>query len=391
MGEILKDLEQKFYNFFKTTPDVIVKAPGRVNIIGEHTDYNHGFVLPMALEQGTYIAGKRRDDSHLNFYALNTNRQSIADLNYPSRNPIDPWMDYIMGVSYELIQSGYELFGVDGVIVGDVPMACGLSSSASLEMAVLKLFEALGNFTIDDVESAKLGQRVENEFLGLKSGIMDQFISRCGKKGHALFLDCRTLKYELIPIDIPGHTFVIANTNCPRGLTGSKYNERVAECNDALNTLNAFFHKSATHLRDFTLDELLQTKNMMNPIPFKRAYHVLSENNRVLTCIEALKHGNVTKVGDLLNESDFSLQKDYEVTNQELEVITDIARNIKGCKGARMTGAGFGGCTINLVETQHIDSFVNILTDKYNKTTGRVGSCIISPPSDGAKILKSVV
>lgn len=388
MGEILKYLEQRFYHIFNTTPDVIVKAPGRVNIIGEHTDYNHGFVLPMALEQGTYIAGKKRDDSHLNFYALNTNRQSIADLNYPSRNPIDPWMDYIMGVSYELRKLGYHLTGVDGVIFGDVPMACGLSSSASLEMAILKLFEALGNFIIDDVESAKLGQRVENEFLGLKSGIMDQFISRCGKKGHALFLDCRSLEYELIPIDIPEHTFVIANTNCPRGLTGSKYNERVMECNDALNTLNLVFKKSGTHLRDFTLQELIEIKDKMNTISFRRAHHVLTENYRVLSCIEALKQGNIQKVGELLNESDYSLQKNYEVTNRELEVMTDIARNIEGCKGARMTGAGFGGCTINLVETKYVESFIHKLTEKYDNITGRNSSCIVSTPSEGAKILK---
>ncbi|MGC8739025.1 MAG: galactokinase [Candidatus Hydrogenedens sp.] len=388
MGDILQYLEKQFLHFFNTIPDVIVKAPGRVNIIGEHTDYNHGYVLPMALEQGTYIAGKKRHDSLLNFYALNTNRQSIADINYPSRNPIDPWMDYVMGVSYELKKLGLPLTGIDGVIFGDVPMACGLSSSASLEMAILKLFEAMGNFNLNDVESAKLGQRVENEFLGLKSGIMDQFISRCGKKGHALFLDCRTLKYELTPIDLLEYTFVIANTNCPRGLTGSKYNERVAECNDALDTLNKFYKKSATHLRDFTIEELLQTKNIMHPVSYKRAFHVLSENDRVLFCIEALKNGNISKVGDLLNESDLSLQKNYEVTNQELELMTEIARNIEGCKGARMTGAGFGGCTINLVETKHIENFVKLLIEKYNSLTGRNGSYIISPPSDGARILK---
>lgn len=391
MEKIVDYIEQQFHHLFHTTPDVIVKAPGRVNIIGEHTDYNHGYVLPMALEQGTYIAGKKRSDSLLNFYTLNTNRQSIADMNYPSRNPVEPWMDYVMGVSYELKKLGFRLTGVDGVIFGDVPMGCGLSSSASLEMAVLKLFEAIGNFNLDNAESAKLGQRVENEFLGLKSGIMDQFISRCGKKGHALFLDCRTLEYELIPIDLPEHTFVIANTNCPRGLTGSKYNERVAECNDALNILNKFYKKSATHLRDFTVEELLQTKNIMNPVSYKRAFHVLSENNRVLSCIEALKEGDISKVGNLLNESDWSLQKDYEVTNKELELMTEIARNIEGCKGARMTGAGFGGCTINLIETKYTENFVKILIEKYNSITERNGSYIISSPSDGANILKYFV
>ncbi|HOK08125.1 MAG TPA: galactokinase [Candidatus Hydrogenedens sp.] len=388
MEQIINELEEQFKTCFGYTPDVIVKAPGRVNIIGEHTDYNHGYVLPMALEQGIYIAGKKRNDTLINFYAINTNRQGIADINYPSRNPLEPWMDYIMGVIHELIKMGYHVSGANGIIYGDVPIACGLSSSAALEMAILKFFEVLNNFSLDDTESAKLGQRVENEFLGLKSGIMDQFISRCGKRGHALFLDCRTLTYELIPIDLPEHTFVIANTNCPRGLTSSKYNERVAECQDALTTLNEFYKKNATHLRDYTIEELNNIKDKINPIAYKRARHVLTENKRVLDCIQALKNGDVSKVGVLLNESDYSLQKDYEVTNYELEIITDIARNIQGCIGARMTGAGFGGCTINLVETKHANNFVNILIEKYNSLTGRNGSYIISPPSDGAQNLK---
>jgi len=388
MQEIVENIEKQFRFFFKTEPEIIVKAPGRVNIIGEHTDYNHGYVLPMALEQSVYIAGRKRNDSLLNFYSLNMNRQSIADFNYPALNPLEPWMNYIMGVSYELKKLGRSFPGVDGVIYGDIPIGCGLSSSAALEMAALKLFEGLGCFVLDDSESAKLGQRVENEFLGLKSGIMDQFISRCGKKGHALFLDCRNLNYELVPIDLPNYTFVIANTNCPRGLTGSKYNERVAECEESLKTLNSFYRKNATHLRDFTVEELTQIKEKMNPVPYKRAYHVLTENNRVLSCVEALKSGDIQKVSELLNESDFSLQKYYEVTNHELEVITDIARNIEGCNGARMTGAGFGGCTINLVEKSQIENFINILIEKYHKQTGIKGSCIISQPSDGAHIIK---
>ncbi|HOV31892.1 MAG TPA: galactokinase [Candidatus Hydrogenedens sp.] len=389
MQEIVENIEKQFRLCFKIEPEIIVKAPGRVNIIGEHTDYNHGYVLPMALEQGIYIAGRKRNDSLLNFYATNMNRQSITGINCPALNPLEPWMNYIMGVSYELKKLGYHLSGIDSVIYGDVPIGCGLSSSAALEMATLKLFEGLEGFILDDPESARLGQRVENEFLGLKTGIMDQFISRCGKKGHALFLDCRNLNYDLVPVDLPDYTFVIANTNCPRGLTGSKYNERVTECEKALITLNSFYKKNATHLRDFTIEELTQIKETMAPIPYKRAYHVLTENSRVLSCVEVLKMGDVQKVGELLNESDFSLQKYYEVTNHQLEVITDIARNIEGCKGARMTGAGFGGCTINLVEKPHIENFINTLIEKYYKATGIKGSCIISQPSDGATIIKN--
>lgn len=388
MGSIISLLEETFQQRFSSLPQVIVKAPGRVNIIGEHTDYNHGYVLPMALEQSIYIAGKARDDSILNFLALNTQRSSIADINCPVRNPIEPWMDYIVGVVAELRKLGFILKGVDGVIFGEVPIGCGLSSSAALEMATLKLFEALNGFQLDDVESAKLGQRVENIFLGLNSGIMDQFISRCGKKNHALFIDCRTLKYELVPLQLGEYTFVISNTNCPRGLTDSKYNERVYECQKAVEILRISCSKDGTHLRDFTLEDLEKTKHNMEDKIYRRALHVITENKRVLDTLLTLKEGKIEKLGTILNESDYSLQKNYEVTNKELEVITQIARNIEGCIGARMTGAGFGGCTINLVKKDCIDTFVTLLLSEYEKQTGRKGNCIISSPSDGASIVK---
>ncbi|MCX8064066.1 MAG: galactokinase [Candidatus Hydrogenedentes bacterium] len=381
-------LEDAFKHNFGVLPQVIVKAPGRVNIIGEHTDYNHGYVLPMALEQSIYIAGRTRSDSILNFTALNTQRTSIADINCPVRNPIEPWMDYIVGVVAELKKLGFTLKGVDGIIYGEVPIGCGLSSSAALEMATLKLFEMLNEFHLDDVESAKLGQRVENNFLGLKSGIMDQFISRCGKKDHALFIDCRTLNFELVPLKLSEHTFVISNTNYPRGLTDSKYNERVYECQKAVEILQKSSGKTGTYLRDFTLKDLENAKNDLEDTIYRRALHVITENQRVLDFLSALKNSNIEDLGILLNESDYSLQRNYEVTNRELEVITQIARSIEGCIGARMTGAGFGGCTINLVRKDCTEKFIDTLLSEYEKATGRKGSCIISSPSDGANIVK---
>ncbi len=381
-------LEEQFQNIFNSTPQVIVKAPGRINIIGEHTDYNHGYVLPMALEQSIYVAGKKRNDSILNFTTLNTHRRSIADINCPVRNPIEPWMDYITGVVAELKSLGYSLTGVDGTIYGEVPIGCGLSSSAALEMAILKLFEALNGFQLNDIESAKLGQRVENNYLGLKSGIMDQFISRCGKKEHALFIDCRTLHFELVPLQLNEYIFVVSNTNCPRGLTDSKYNERVSECQEAVKILNYVTGKNMKYLRDFTREELEQARNNMSDTIYRRALHVITENQRVLDALKALKNNDIEELGRLLNQSDYSLQKYYEVTNRELEVITEIARNIEGCIGARMTGAGFGGCTINLVRKDCVDKFIPTLLEKYEKETGRKGNCIISSPSEGACVVK---
>lgn len=385
---LIEKLENKFIELFQTQPEFIVKAPGRVNIIGEHTDYNHGYVMPMALTHSIYIAGQKRRDHILNFYALNQNRQCIADVTMPTRNPVEPWMDYVMGVVYELSQMGYTLHGMNAVVYGNVPIGCGLSSSAALEMAILKLFEVAEGFVLTDPEAAKLGQRVENNFLGLKSGIMDQFISRCGRENSALFLDCRTLEYKYVPIAFDRHLFVIANTNCPRGLTSSKYNERVSECQSAVLGLNQFHKKNGTHLRDFTMEELVSAKTHIEEVPFKRALHVISENQRVLDCQIALEKGDFEKVGKLLNESDYSLQKNYEVTNFELETITEIARSLPGCLGARMTGAGFGGCTINLVEKGYEQEFIDALLHQYKEKTGKEGSCIISKPSEGATVVK---
>ncbi len=389
MENLVSYLEGSFQENFKALPQVIVKAPGRINIIGEHTDYNHGYVLPMALEQSIYVAGRKRNDSLINFVALNTHRSCIADINCPVRNPIEPWMDYITGVVAELKSMGYPLSGVDGAIYGVVPIGCGLSSSAALEMAILKLFEALNDFLLDDIESAKLGQRVENNYLGLKSGIMDQFISRCGKKNHALFIDCRSLHFEHVPLQLKEYIFVVSNTNCPRGLTDSKYNERVSECQEAVKILNKLTGKNGTHLRDFNLEELENLKNHTTDTIYRRALHVITENQRVIDSLSALKSGNIEKLGTLLNESDFSLQKNYEVTNRELEVITRIARSIEGCIGARMTGAGFGGCTINLVRKDCIEKFIQNLLSEYEKETGRKGSCLVSSPSNGACVVKT--
>ncbi|MBN2310855.1 MAG: galactokinase, partial [Candidatus Hydrogenedentes bacterium] len=270
------------------------------------------------------------------------------------------------------------------MIIGDVPIASGLSSSASLEMAALVLFETLGGFHIDGPEGPKLGRRVENEFLGLNSGIMDQFIVRMGREGHVLFLDCRSHDYELVPVAFPGAKFVIADTCVKRGLTASKYNERVAECTEAVERMREITGKPATHLRDCDLDDLDASQSAMPDTVFRRARHVITEDERTQAACAAMRAGDAEALGVLMNASDASLRDDYEVTCPELDAMTEVARAIPGCFGARMTGAGFGGCTVNLVASDAADAFSERLMREYQARTGMAGAVIVSSPAPGA-------
>ncbi len=378
------DAKETFVRHFGGAPELVVRAPGRVNIIGEHTDYNHGFVLPMAIEHETVIVARRRADMRLHAFAANLERRAEADLERRVRNVDEPWLDYVVGVANEVAKLALPLVGADLLIVGDVPIGCGLSSSASLEMAALAMFEALGGFQVEGAEAPRLGQRVENEFLGLSTGIMDQFISRMGRRGHALFLDCRSFAYELVPVAFASATFVIANTGVARGLTSSKYNERVAQCREAVEGMGKALGKAGTHLRDFDMDDLLECKTTLSDTAFRRARHIISENARTQTARMAMRAGDADTLGDLMNASDESLRVDYEVTCPELDAMTSIARGLSGCRGARMTGAGFGGCTINLVATDAVSAFCEELLSNYKRQTGLTGATFVSSPADGA-------
>ena len=376
--------KSEFESHFGFAPEIGVRAPGRVNIIGEHTDYNHGFVLPMAIERETVILAKPRTDRMLNAYAANYGRSVHVSLDERVRNANDSWIDYVLGVADELAKLGLPLTGADLMIIGDVPLGSGLSSSAALEMASLVMFETLGGFVVEGADAPKLGQRVENVFLGLSTGIMDQFISRMGKQGHALFLDCRTSEYELVPVAFADSAFVIANTCVSRGLTSSKYNERVSECSEAVRVMNAQGNKVGTHLRDFTMEDLMACKDQMPDVVFRRARHVLSEDARTKAACEAMRLGDPKILGSLMTASDVSLKEDYEVTCPELDAMTEVARSLPGCYGARMTGAGFGGCTVHLVAQDALVEFQTRLMEGYLARTGIKGEIIVSVPAEGA-------
>lgn len=384
MSTNVQQAAKAFQTYFNTKPVLAARAPGRVNIIGEHTDYNDGFVLPMAIEHDTVIVGLPRTDNVLRMRAENLNSNGEANLECRVRNEEHPWTDYIVGVADELIKMEKPVKGADMLILGDVPVGCGLSSSAALEMAALVFFERTGGFKLDDAEAARLGQRVENHFLGLSTGIMDQFISRCGQVNHALFLDCRSYAFERVPVAFDDALFVIANTACARGLTASKYNERVRECGQAVDTLKSVLGRDGAKLRDYTLADLLGVQEYLEDVPFRRARHVITENARTLDAREAMRAGDADELGRLMNASDESLRIDYEVTSRELDVLAGIARALPGCFGARMTGAGFGGCTVNLVRKDAAPLFCEELLHRYASETGIEGEVYVSAPAAGA-------
>jgi galactokinase len=377
----------RFERHYGHVPEVGVRAPGRVNIIGEHTDYNAGFVLPMAIERETVILARARNDRRLRARALNLERSAEADLIDIHRHPDEPWLDYVIGVARELQKLGQPTLGADILIAGDVPIGAGLSSSASLEMAALVMFEVLGGYRVEDAEAARLGQRVENEFLGLKTGIMDQFVVRTAQAGHAVFLDCRTLVPELVPVAFENALFVIADTGVARGLAASKYNERVAECMEAVRILNRETGRSATHLRDFSQDDVETHRAALPEVVYRRARHIVTENERTRAACTALRAGDAPGLGELMNASDQSLRLDYEVTCPELDTMTELARAIPGCYGARMTGAGFGGCTVHLVAADRAEAFAERLMADYRARTGLEGQVIVSAPAQGASRL----
>ena len=387
-------LVDAFAGRYGAPPRWVVRAPGRVNLIGEHTDYNEGFVLPMAIDRYTEIAARPRADRRLVVFAENYDSSAEADLEELCRRDDAPWLDYMLGVASELKRLGHPLVGADVWVRGDIPIGAGLSSSASFEMAACLMFECLGGFSVAGPEAARLGRRVENDFLGLSSGIMDQFISRMARRGHALFLDCRTLEHRQIPIRFTDALFVIADTNAPHRLTSSKYNDRVAECEAAVEAITAALGRRGSHLRDFSPEDVEHTRSRLDDTLYRRARHVVRENARTLEACAAMEAGDVDALGRLMNASHESLRQDYEVTHDPdgsepdlLTAMVTIARELPGCHGARMTGGGFGGSTIILVSAALTEAFCSQLMERYRDATGFAGAVLVSEAASGAEVV----
>lgn len=359
-------------------PPIVVRAPGRVNLIGEHTDYNDGFVLPMAIERATWIALRPRADSMIVLHAIDHGEILCFDTRRPERGE-PAWTEYPKGVAHVLAEAGYSLRGFEGVTTCDVPMGAGLSSSASYELAIARAFQAVGGWAWDPVKMALLSQRAENDWVGVKCGIMDQLISAIGKVGHAILIDCRDLSHRAVPLP-QGTSIVIMDTMTRRGLVDSVYNERRAQCRAAAR------HFGVEKLRDVTLEEFEARMNELEEPIRKRARHVIRENARTLAAAEAMKNGDAETLGRLMDESHESLRDDFEVTNAHLDKIVEIARSHSFCLGARMTGAGFGGCAVALVAAGGLHPFCEHVCKEYSARTGLTPNLYMSIGADGASI-----
>jgi len=375
-------LMERFRKLYGQEP-LVVQAPGRVNLIGEHTDYNEGFVFPAAIGFQTQVAIAKRGDRRLVVTSENYGERVEYDLPNLPRSRRGHWSDYVVGVAGELERKVGGLPGANLLLHGDVPQGAGLSSSASLEVAVCKAFLELSERTMDGVAIALLCQKAENEFVGARCGIMDQFISVHGKKDHALRLDCRTLEYRLLPIPSDVR-LVICNTMVRHSVAGGEYNRRRAECETAAR----FFAervRGVKSLRDVTLEDFEKLGKEMPETIQKRCRHVLTENLRVLEAEEALQAGDLGLFGKLMGKSHASLRDDFEVSCEELDVMVQLAKQNAGVYGARMTGGGFGGCTINLVQDNHVESFRKNVAAGYEKATGHAPEIYVSSAADGAR------
>jgi galactokinase len=370
---------ETFQQRYGSAPAAVVRAPGRVNLIGEHTDYNDGFVLPMAIDRATWIALRPRKDTRITLFSRNHDESVEFDLATLTKHR-HHWGEYPKGMAWALQHDGYKLNGWDGVTDCDVPLGAGLSSSASFEMASARAFEVASGFAWDPAKMALLGQKAENKWVGVNCGIMDQMISAAGKKGHALLIDCRSLEHHLVPL--PQKTVVvILDTATRRGLVGSAYNERRAQCEAAAK----FFGVKA--LRDVSVAHFNATDGRLDALTRKRARHVVTEDERTVQAADAMRKGDAKTLGKLMNESHESLKNDFEVTNAALDMMVECARCAAGCIGARMTGAGFGGCAVALVEESAAESFATIVAADYEKATKLKPHLYICHPSNGAEII----
>ena len=386
---MLEKLYDKFKELFGYEAESKFFAPGRVNLIGEHTDYNGGHVFPCAIHKGTYALVKKRDDKKFRMYSENFENLGIIEflLDNLVNEKKHKWVNYPKGVVKMFIEAGYKIdSGFDVLFYGNIPNGSGLSSSASIEIVTSIILKDLYNLDIDMVEMVKLSQKAENQFIGVNSGIMDQFAVGMGKKDNAILLDCNTLKYSYAPVILKDEVLVIGNTNKKRGLADSKYNERRAECEEALKDLQK--ELDIQSLGELSIEEFNKNEKLIkNEINRKRAKHAVCENQRTIKAQKELMEGNLEEFGRLMNESHVSLRDDYEVTGIELDTMVEIAWNQEGVIGSRMTGAGFGGCTISIVKKDAVDKFIENVGKEYKERVGLDADFYVVNISDGAKKL----
>ncbi|MCD7035393.1 galactokinase [Metabacillus sp. GX 13764] len=387
-------LIEEFSGVFKEgSEDVrVFFSPGRINLIGEHTDYNGGNVLPCAITIGTYGAARKRGDRMVRLYSKNFSDAGIIEFSLDELvfKKEHSWANYPKGMLHFLQNSGHLLSGMDLYISGNIPNGAGLSSSASLELLTGVIAEELFQLTIDRIDLVQLGKKTENEFIGVNCGIMDQFAIGMGKKDTAILLDCNTLAYEYAPIEMTGCQIVIMNTNKRRELAESKYNIRRNECETALTCLQK--ELSVQALGELTEEQFEEHRHLIpDETVYRRARHAVYENQRTIKAISSLRNGSIEEFGELMNQSHLSLRDDYEVTGLELDAIVEAAWQHPGTLGARMTGAGFGGCAIALVKKEHLDSFIEETGRKYREASGYEADFYMASTGDGTKEVTAAI
>ena len=378
-------LNNKFLKYFKKSHEMEFFAPGRVNLIGEHIDYNGGNVFPCAIDLGTYAYVRRRDDNKYRMISLNFEKQGIYEFDQNNLNykKDDDWTNYVKGmIKYMAPQGG----GFDILFYGNIPNGAGLSSSASIEMLMGYILRDINNLSCSDLDIIKYGVKVENEYIGVNSGIMDQFAVMMGKENHAISLNTDTLEFDYVPLNLNEYVILIMNTNKRRGLNDSKYNERRSECDVAFEILKS--SKIKSNLCEYTLEELDNNKNKLNDKNYKRAHHAISEQARTKKAKEVLDKGDLLAFGRLMNESHASLRDDYEVTGIELDTIVELAQKQESVIGARVTGAGFGGCAIALAKEDEIGKLINNIAETYKEKIGYAADFYIVRPSKGVHKIK---
>lgn len=365
-------------------PARIFSAPGRVNLIGEHTDYNDGFVLPIAIDRRTYVAAAANNSDFVRVQSLDLNEASAFALGEPDVLSGPKWLGYIAGVAFELQKRGTKISGADFMIRSDVPIGAGLSSSAALEVSIAAAFLALCNESLDLTSLARTAQKAEHTYVGTRCGIMDQLTVSSAQKSHALLIDCRSLDVKPIDLNLPETSVVICNTNVKHELASSAYNQRRRECEDAVGILRRFL-PTIRALRDVHIGDLKEHAGELPGVLYRRAHHIVTENARTLEAAIALKDGEVETFGRLMSASHMSLRDDYEVSSMELDLMVELAGSCDGVVGARMTGGGFGGCTVNLVRSDEVEPFRRFIADAYRARTGINAATYAVNTDDGVK------
>ena len=376
----INSLKKQFQQFFSGEPQIF-RAPGRVNLIGEHTDYNEGFVMPAAIDFYTWLALAPRSDSTINIRSQGFPEQISIDLGNDLA-PTHTWSDYVIGVVDQIRRAGLRMTGADICIHGEVPMGAGLSSSAAIEVATGLAVLSVNGHQVDRTELALLCQRAENQFVGMRCGIMDQFISCWGKRDHVLMLDCRNMKFKLLPMPADVR-MVICNTMVKHEHASGEYNQRRAACEEGVRILKQDL-SGIRSLRDVSRSDLERDRSKLPEVIYRRCRHVVTENARVEEAASMLVNRDLSGFGKLMAESHISLRDDYEVSCRELDIMVKLAQEQAGVYGARMTGGGFGGCTINLVRASEAENFRKNLASAYEQATGLTPQIYISAAADGA-------